>query len=409
MDELPPDWSLLRRVTFRFGVVFAIAQIVPFPLDVLPKLEWLTSRYGDAWEWVLRGFADVIGAVIPPPQPTGSGDTTAAFVGLLMQVVLGALGAAVWSAIDERRGRRAYPRLARGAHIVLRYWLAFAMLGYGIVKLCGVQFVPPRLATLDHQVGQMSPMGLLWTFMGFSRPYTLFAGVGECLGGALLLWRRTATLGAVVLVAILTNVVMLNFCYDVPVKLYSSMLLLAAIVVAAPDLRRILAALLGRAVPARSVAWPLSRRGLWIRAIVKLVLVTLVIAVQVHDDLEAGDQRAVRSPLHGVYDVESYTIDGVELRDAQRWRRVIFEGGGATIRAESDESTWYRAEIDDAARTVALTLRGGSRETYAVSRPAADRLVLDVAHVHVVLRLRTGEFPLMTRGFHWIQELPVNR
>jgi hypothetical protein len=49
------------------------------------------------------------------------------------------------------------------------------------------------------------------------------------VGGALLLFRRTTTAGALVLIAVLTNIVTLNFSCDVPVKLFSSHLLLMAV------------------------------------------------------------------------------------------------------------------------------------------------------------------------------------
>jgi hypothetical protein len=39
---------------------------------------------------------------------------------------------------------------------------------------------------------------------------------------------------------VLANIVALTFCYDVPVKLYSSHLLLMAVFLVAPDLRRLL-------------------------------------------------------------------------------------------------------------------------------------------------------------------------
>ena len=42
--------------------------------------------------------------------------------------------------------------------------------------------------------------------------------------------------------AVMTNVVILNFCYDVPVKLYSSELLLMAVLLFAPHARRVIAA-----------------------------------------------------------------------------------------------------------------------------------------------------------------------
>jgi hypothetical protein len=55
----------------------------------------------------------------------------------------------------------------------------------------------------------------------------------------LLATRRTATAGALVMVAVMSNVVMLNFCFDVPVKLASTHLLVFALVIAAPDARRL--------------------------------------------------------------------------------------------------------------------------------------------------------------------------
>lgn len=82
-------------------------------------------------------------------------------------------------------------------------------------------------------------MRLLWTFMGFSRAYCIFAGAAECLGGALLFFRRTTLLGAVLLLGVLGNVVLLNFCYDVPVKLFSTFLLFLAAYLAWPDARRL--------------------------------------------------------------------------------------------------------------------------------------------------------------------------
>lgn len=64
--------------------------------------------------------------------------------------------------------------------------------------------------------------------MGYSRTYTIFAGAGEVIGGVLLFFRRTTTLGALILCGVLANVVALNFSYGIPVKIFSSLLLLLA-------------------------------------------------------------------------------------------------------------------------------------------------------------------------------------
>lgn len=79
-------------------------------------------------------------------------------------------------------------------------------------------------------------MGLLWTFTGQSQPYTKLAAFAECLGAVLLLWRQLYVIGAIVIAVVMTNVA-LNFCYDVPVKLFSSKLLLISVVIVLPQAR----------------------------------------------------------------------------------------------------------------------------------------------------------------------------
>ena len=59
------------------------------------------------------------------------------------------------------------------------------------------------------------------------------------MGGTLRYFRRTTTLGALIVAFVMTNVVMLNFCYDVPVKLFSLHILAFALFLVAPDAKRL--------------------------------------------------------------------------------------------------------------------------------------------------------------------------
>ena len=113
------------------------------------------------------------------------------------------------------------------------------MIPYGVLKLFPLQFPEPSLSRLLQTYGDSSPMGLMWTFMGASRSYSFFGGAAEVLAGILLVIPRLATLGALVCMAVMSNVLMLNIGYDVPVKLGSIHLLVMAGFVAAPDLRRL--------------------------------------------------------------------------------------------------------------------------------------------------------------------------
>ena len=126
-------------------------------------------------------------------------------------------------------------------------------------------------------------MNVLWAFMGASRPYTVFAGLGEVLAALLLIWRRTGSLGGLVTIGVMTNVAMLNFCYDVPVKLYSSHLLVMAILVVLPDVGRLANVLIWNR-PADKTNWINAWDGRilrWIRVAVKLAVISFGIALPI--------------------------------------------------------------------------------------------------------------------------------
>ena len=52
--------------------------------------------------------------------------------------------------------------------VILRVFLFLAMTLYGLAKIFKGQFPDPSLEQLLQPVGEMSPMGLAWTFMGHS-------------------------------------------------------------------------------------------------------------------------------------------------------------------------------------------------------------------------------------------------
>src|SRR5262249_11361005 len=98
---------------------------------------------------------------------------------------------------------------------------------------------PPPLGVLQRRLGDIFPNHLLWWTVGASPPFERATGLAELLGGALLLLPRTTLLGALISAANLLLVFLLNLCYDVPVKLPSLPLLAMAVILAAPDLRRL--------------------------------------------------------------------------------------------------------------------------------------------------------------------------
>src|SRR5438045_2145707 len=223
-SSLPePRWSLPTRIAFRFFFALLVLFYFPFPLTVVP---FIAKSWNNATNRLLAGAVRMSFGLMLDITHNGSGDRSIDWVRFGVIAVLGAIITIAWSIVDRKRA--SYPSLHRWFHVYIRFGLATAMISYGAYKVIPSQFVAASLDRLLKPLGDASPMGLLWSFMGASMPYTIFAGLGELIGGLLLTNRRTALLGALISAAVMSQVVMLNFSYHVPVKIYSSLLLLTA-------------------------------------------------------------------------------------------------------------------------------------------------------------------------------------
>lgn len=203
------NWSLPLRIGFRFLFAYLMA--------------YTTALFGLS-KWVVPWMGrHALGLKVEPlVGGGGSGDRLFHWVQAFCVLAFAIGAAAVWSAFDRHRPH--YRTLHAWLRPWLRYGLGVALIGYGMAKIIQTQFPHPSPMRLDRTFGASSPMGLLWTFMGFSAGYNLFAGLAEAIPGLLLFFRRTALLGALLAAAVMANVVALNFFYDVPVKIFCNCL-----------------------------------------------------------------------------------------------------------------------------------------------------------------------------------------
>jgi uncharacterized membrane protein YphA (DoxX/SURF4 family) len=350
--------------------------------------------------------------------PTGSGDTTLAWVENGFFVVAALAGTIVWSILDRKRPD--YRTAHNWLRLLVRYTLAFTLFTYGFAKVAPLQFPPARFETLVEPFGDFSPMGVLWNFMGASVPYTVLAGSAEVLGGLLLLFRRTTMLGALVSFGVLANVVALNYCYDVPVKLYSTNLLLMCVFLAAPDLPRLVNVLVLNRVaePADPMAVTFHRRGLRIAATVCwVVLVGWVLTTQVIAARTGYLQFYVNvkhPDVYGLYDVEAFRLNSTPLENAAdpaRWRKAWFVDWGLGVTTMTDQVAALPGKFNPVKRIFATDGNVGSL-TWNV--PDSEHIVLEgkLWGNSIYARLRkidTSKMILNGRGFHWINETPYNR
>jgi hypothetical protein len=441
-------WPLAKRVGFRLLLLYFGLFAFPFPLDSVPWLgsyvhESVNRLWSLAARWIGASLLGIRREMVV--DLTGSGDRTVDYLALLISVVLALAATGVWSLLDW--GRLHYRFAARWLEVAVRYLLGLTMLRYGILKLIPVQFLAPSLGRLLQPYGDSSPMGLLWTFMGASTAYTIFAGLAEVIGAGLVLLRRTRALGALVLTAVLTNVSVLNFAYDVPVKLFSIHLLLMALGLLALDGRRLAAVFLRNEATPPAEHWPLFRQRRWnltgrVFGILLIGSVTWTTASRAWSAYSTWGGGRELPELWGIYDVESFRSDGREFppltTDEVRWKALLVDRalpvrldggetpGWITVQHMDGSLTQHSVELDEAIRTLTRLsedqpskkrARGAGAEVKDIlhyDQSDAGHLVLrgrwQGAQIEIHLRKRDlTSMELTGRGYHWISEVPFNR
>jgi len=132
-------WRLATRLAFRFSVAYIGLYVVGFIPPTL--VTW-------AAEHVFHATTPLSFA------PTGSGDTTVAWVSAFIVLVAAVAVTALWSLLD--RERKEYERLHSWFLLFVRFALGSTMVGYGAVKLIPVQMPAPALVRLLEPYGHFS-------------------------------------------------------------------------------------------------------------------------------------------------------------------------------------------------------------------------------------------------------------
>ena len=418
-------WPLSTRIAFRFIFSYFILYTFPGAVGALGADMPHDDVYRQLWHrivpWVGENLLHLQGDM--REIANGSGDQLYDYILLLCLFVVALIATAVWSWIDRKQEN--YDQLYQWLRLFVRLTLAVAMISYGANKLFRMQFPEPPLYRFVDYYGNSSPMGLLWTFMGMSRAYSLFAGIAEMLGGLLLIVPRFTTLGALVTLAAMSNVLMLNLAYDVPRKIYSIHLVLMCLFLLLPDVRRLIDFfILNRPTePVHRV--PLlkdSQLNRW-----ALLFQLGIGAIALVYCLNQAHVNAVKnatylpSEVRGIWYVDEFMLDGVVqtpmLNNPNRWQRVIFDTPDVFYYQGMDSGIGdFAVQLDPAKKTFILTLSADPSNTarFTYEDPEPDRLTLDGNlnghHLNMSLhRTDMAQFLLLNRGFHMLNQTQVKR
>ena len=386
------SWSPVKKFLFRFFFVYIFLYSFPFPFDsfeftkaiaqpVYNFLDWLVINASDKWFHIRARTAF--------PMFDKMDDSNYGLVFTFLNLQFSAVTATGWTFSD--RLRKNYEKLYQFLKLYLRYYLAASLFGYGFIKVFPSQFEPITAANLAIPVGDQSAMMLAWNFMGYSTVMMRFTGMAEVGAGILLLFRRTTTFGAILSSCVFGYVVLMDFCFNVPVRLFASHLLIISIFLILEDRHRLLNIFFLNKpteafVPVPLFAHPGARKALIVaQAVVATCLLYTTITKSLDEEKTIG-HKTPPVPLYGIYNTIYFirnrdTIPPLET-DSLRWKQLVVDGGSwkqpGIIQFATDKRNFYTIQADTVKGILKIQSVSDSSESYFLHYNVQDgnRLLL---------------------------------
>jgi len=324
------SWRNWEKYGFRFFFIFFALSVLPLSAAYwrnLGAIYWLHISYEDIFD-ITRYF--------PWISLAWSG-----YASLIIIAALALAGASGWALYDRSVCRRKtdLDKLHKWLRIILRYRLAIALLGYGLIKFFPLQAPYPSLSNLNTAYGDFTRWKLFSMSLGIVPGYQRFLGLIEMLSAFLLLNRKTTVIGAGIVIFFTGNVFVSNLAYDNGEGVYSLYLVIIALFLVSFDLGRIYSLLFQQkeTLPADdALQWPPGWRANGRLAVKSVLILFFVIfyGAKTYSAYRLGDyyqlpQRKGLPGAAGVYTVSVFKWNGNDLpyaaSDTLRWKDVIFE------------------------------------------------------------------------------------
>ncbi len=448
----PSPWKGYEKIGFRFTLLFFILFIILLDWSAIPIFSYLyyygglSTALDSIISWVGKDLFH-IPYVIVSPYDGEHNDRTYVYLLYFTMAMVAILGTTVWSLVDRKRQN--YNRLYYWLTVAVRYYLAFTLFLFALYKFFKLQFPDLDFYTLTERTGDMSPMHLAWAFFGYSYGYNVFMGIAES-AGLLLLFRRTTTIGAILTMAALANVIAVNFSFDVHAKMYPTALFAMALFLLLRDGNRIMLFFFtGQAVSLPAIKAPVFRKK-WMRtsktalkiAVISYFLIShLINNIGYKKHYEEG--LKAKSEYSGIYDVNLFVTnkDTLSKEDPSRWQELIIgDRMLEAVRFNGDSIAFASVDVDKKELIVSDDLTdlytnmqeiynelGPSDNTYnkmdsiliarqkvsSLNFELTDTLTLKLKgtikndSVHITAKRRRidiNDFRLMKSRFHWINE-----
>ncbi|WP_343704243.1 hypothetical protein [Chitinophaga sp.] len=330
----PAVWKGYEKYLFRVAFIFFVIMSIPTGSGWYVNLftiDWTAVHYRDLYD-IARFQPNFLGG-------GGEGGGPSALYGYadwLLILAIALAGGVIWSLFDRRRLN--YNLLYYWLQVIVRYRAAIGIIGFAYTKVLPVQMPYPSEGLLNTNFGDLTSQKIYWLSISIVPWYQVFAGIVELTAGILLLFRKTATLGAIFLFAALGDIVYVNLAYDGGVHVYSSYFVLFAAFLLVKDVPKIYNLLVRERYTA-PVNYELQFRQPWLRwariglkaAVIYIFLILLGWVQWENFRYDPYKQPAAKgiTALRGYYEVTEFRLNNQLLPyhplDSLRWQQVTFE------------------------------------------------------------------------------------
>lgn len=331
-------WKNYEIILFRFFFIYFLIQVVP--------LDWKYYQTLFAIDWGRLYYADLFNLSRYTPRFLPGSDTLANW---LIVAIVAAIGTAIWSYRAKNKKALNYDNLYYWLRVILRYRLAWGVIAYGFIKIFPLQAPFPSISSLNTAYGDMTAWKIFSVSLGAAPIYQVFLGIVEVLAGLLLLYRKTASIGAFIIVAFTGNVWLTNLAYEGGEAVYSLYLTVIAAFLFAYDLPRLVSLLAYERYtqpngfkPIFAEAW--QKRVRWALKGSFIAFFVVIYAIRVYSGYLHNPhnvpQAAGLPNISGIYNVREFVINNDTIpystTDPVRWKDVVFEEW-ATISIRSNQ------------------------------------------------------------------------
>jgi hypothetical protein len=447
------QWSWYKKLGFRIIFIFFLAMSIPFASNWYNNvftLNWLRPHYRDIYDIARfqpsfqRYFGGARGDSGDGDSPAGnnkvqSNNTNkpdnkhkqgnnygqqnnngssakksflADYTDWGIALLIGIVGGLIWTLFDRKS--KSYNILYYWLRVVVRYRAGIGIIGFGFTKLFPTQMPYPSLGLLNSNFGDYTAQKIYWLSVGIVPWYQVFGGIVEIAAGVMLLFRKTTTFGALLLVGALGDITFVNYAYDGGVHVYAFYFVFLALFLLADDIPKLYNLLILERYTVPFHVYPDSRKPwlkytrIGLKTLTFLIFFGILTYTEVinfkYDPYKQPSTAGVKQ-LRGNYHVTEFKINGQDIPynplDSTRWQEATFENWTTlTFKVNRpvviDPSNGGGSPMKDIKRTFEITGVAGGQRAYHYYADTVDKVLYLQDKNAVALRGGTALVRLQT-------------